>query len=301
MIAVGIIAGVVTALLQSISYVFSAGFMVKYKSPIRLLIFSQLAMGLVSLPFIPFFFPAQLWHMLPEFLLFTVLWIVCFGIGQTAFFNTLRNIEPSRSASLLGLKIIVLSVIYVCFLGNRLNGLQWLAVLMSATAAVGLNWSGGSRFTLKGLFWLALTLIFYSLTDMAETHLVLMPASGSTIRDAIGMVAVCYAILGLATLPLLRKYRWTKQQFVRAVPFGLAWFFSQATLFVCFGLLGVVFGNVIQSSRGLFSIALGILVVAMGHGRLDVKISRHMWMRRIVAALLMAAAIILYSWAKQHG
>lgn len=302
MIALGIVAGILTALFQSTSYLCSAGFMARYKSPVRLLIFSQLAMGVISLPFIPFLFPIHSWSMVPEFALYMVLWVGCFATGQVSFFNTLRNIEASRSSSLLGLKIIVLSIIYVGFLGNRLNGLQWLAVCMSAMAAVGMNWSGGARFSLKGVLWLASTLIFYSLTDMAETHLVRMPDSGSMIRDALGVVAVCYAVLGLVTLPFLRKFRWTRQQFIRAIPFGLTWYLSQAALFICFGLLGVVFGNVIQSSRGLFSIALAILVVSLGHARLDAKISPHMWVRRAVAAVLMTLAIILYSAAAQpHG
>lgn len=301
MIVLGIVSGVLTAILQSMSYLFSSGFIARYKSPLRLLIFSQLAMGVISVPFIVFFFPARLLGMLPEFGGYILVWIVCFATGQAAFFNMLRNIEPSRSASLLGLKIIVLSVIYVGIGGNRLNGLQWLAVLLSTAAAVGMNWSGGSSFTVKGILWLALTLVFYSLTDMAETHLVRMPASGSMIRDAIGVVAICYGILALATLPLLRRFRWTRRQFVCAIPFGVAWYLSQAALFVCFGLLGVVFGNVIQASRGLFSIVFGILVVALGHVRLDARISRRMWLRRAAAAVLMAVAIILYAVAQNHG
>jgi drug/metabolite transporter (DMT)-like permease len=301
MIALGIIAGISSALLQSMSYLFSAAFLARYKSPFRLLVFSHLVMGVISVPFIILFFPVQLLGMLPEFGCFILLWIVCFGIGQGSFFITVRNIEPSRIASLLGLKIIVLSVIYVVFMDNRLGGLQWLAVLLSAVAAVGMNWSGGSRFTLMGMFWLALTLVFYSLTDMVETHLVRMPAGGSMIRDAIGVVAICYGILALATLPLLRRFRWSRRQFIRAIPFGAAWYLSQAALFVCFGLLGVVFGNVIQSSRGLFSIAFGILAVALGHARLDARISPRMWVRRAAAAVLMAIAIILYSVARNHG
>ena len=171
----GIIAGLLSALLQAVSYLCSAEFMLKYKSSLRLVIFSQLAMGVFCLPFLPFLFPRQLSGMLPEFLLWTGAWIVCFTVGQTAFFNTLRTIEASRMSSLLGLKIIVLSVIYVLIMRTPLSFLQWIAVLMSSLAAVGMNWSGGARFSLKGILWLLVTLIAYSLTDMTETHLVSMP------------------------------------------------------------------------------------------------------------------------------
>lgn len=293
----GIVAGLLSAFLQAVSYVCSAGFMRKYHSSLRLVIFSQLVMGAFCLPLAPFLYPAGLGGRGCEFAVWVGIWVVVFVIGQTAFFNTLRTIEASRMSSLLGLKIIVLSLISVVFLRHFLNPLQWLAVLISTLAAVGMNWSGGSRFTWKGLFWLAVTLVFYSLTDMAETHLVLLPQGIGMLRSAIGMGVVCYAVLGILTLPMLIRFRWTNRQFVQAIPFSLAWFFSQVVLFISFGYLGTVFGNVIQASRGLISVAIGILLFRIGLGRLDSDISRAMWLRRIAAAILMMAGIILYSFA----
>ncbi len=294
----GIAAGLISALLQAISYICSASFMLKYKSSLRLVIFSQLAMGVFCLPFLPFLFPRQLLEQLPEFLLWTGAWIACFTVGQTAFFNTLRTIEPSRMSSLLGLKIIVLSIIYVLIMRTPLSLLQWIAVFMSTLAAVGMNWSGGARFSLKGMLWLLVTLIAYSLTDMTETHLVSMPKTGNIIHDGFAIGAVCYSLLGILTLPFLLKFRWTTKQFVKSVPFALTWYLSQVSLFVCFGLLGTVFGNVIQASRGLISIGLGILLLLIGLGRLDSRITPAMWVRRIAAAILMTAGIVLYSIAR---
>ena len=79
----GIAAGLVSALLQSTSYVCSANFMLKYKSPLRLVIFSQLVMGAFCLPFVPFLFPRELLNRLPEFALWVGAWLLCFSIGQT--------------------------------------------------------------------------------------------------------------------------------------------------------------------------------------------------------------------------
>ena len=294
----GIIAGLLSALLQAISYVCSTGFMLKYKSSLRLVIFSQLAMGAFCLPFLPFLFPHRLLEVLPEFLLWTGAWIICFTVGQTAFFNTLRTIKASRMSSLLGLKIIVLSIIYVMIMRTQLSLLQWIAVLMSTVAAVGMNWSGGARFSLKGMIWLLVTLVFYSLTDMTETHLVAMPKGGNIILDSLAISTVCYSLLGILTLPLLLKFRWTRKQFIKSLPFALTWYLSQVALFVCFGRLGTVFGNVIQASRGLISIGLGILLLAIGLGKLDSRITPAMWVRRIAAAILMTAGIVLYSVAR---
>ena len=63
-------------------------------------------------------------------------------------------------------------------------------------------------------------------------------------------------------------------------------------------LLGTVFGNVIQASRGMISIALGVLLFRFGLGKFDAKIGPGMWLRRAVASVLMALGIILYSLAQ---
>ena len=290
MLVVGIFAGIATALLQAISYVCSASFMQKYRSSLRLVIFSQLVMGAFSLLFLPFFFPTGLEGQLWKFFGWIAVWVAVFMVGQVAFFTTLRSIEASRMSSLLGLKIVVLAFLYVVVMRESLAVGQWLA-----GAAVGMNWSGGNRFTMKGLFWLLVTLVFYSLTDMTENHLVRMPEGGGIMRTAFGVGVTCYAILGILTLPMLWKFRWTTRQFVLAIPFAASWFFSQVALFVCFGLLGAVFGNVIQASRGLISIGIGMLLLRFGLGNLDARISRRMWLRRIAAGVLMTAAIILYA------
>lgn len=293
----GILAGLLTAVLQSVSYICSAGFMRKYKSPLRLAVFSQLAMGAFCLPLLPFLFPPGLDGKLWRFFGMVAVWAVVFAVGQTAFFTALRSIEASRISSLLGLKILTLALIFGVILRERLNLWQWAATLLATVAAVGMNWSGGRKLTLKSVFWLVMTLLFYSFADMSETCLVTMPQHTGMIRAAFGVGVVCYLVLGLLTLPMLVKFRWTGKQFVMAIPFGACWLFSQIALFVCFGFLGTVFGNVVQSSRGLISIALGVLLMHLGLGKLDATIPRRMWIRRGVAAALMAAAIILYALA----
>lgn len=292
---VGIIAGITAALLQSLSYVFSASFMCRYRSPIRLLLFSQLGMGLLSMVMLFFFFPTAVFEQPLRFTLYLLAWILVFVLGQSAFFNTLRRIEASRTSSLLGLKIIVLAVFSIVLLRQPLTGMQGIAVLISTIAAIGMNWSGGARFSLSGMLWLFLTLVAYSLADITETEIVRLFASGNMIHDAFKAAFLCYFVLGIFSAPLLLRYRWTKRQFVKAFPFALAWLFSQVALLACFGLLGALFGNVIQSSRGIISVLVGILLAKIGMGKYDSTISRAMWIRRAVCSVLMALGIILYA------
>lgn len=293
----GIISGLLTALLQSLSYVCSAAFIRQYRSPLRLVIFSQLAMGAFCLPFSFWVFPPELLDNLGRYLSTLLVWVIVFSLGQISFFAALRSIEPSRLSSLLGLKIILLSLFSVVILNHGLGTGKWMAVLLATLAAVGMNWSGGKSFTPIGLFWLLCTLVFYSLADITETKLVLMmPIERiGIIRAAIASGIICYTVLGAVTLFTLTRFRWTTRQFVKSIPFAAFWFTSQVSLFVCFGLIGPVFGNVIQSSRGMISIAIGMLLMYYKVYGLDAKISPRMWLRRAVAAVLMTTGIILYA------
>ena len=67
-----------------------------------------------------------------------------------------------------------------------------------------------------------------------------------------------------------------------------------AGLYICFGLIGVVFGNIVQSTRGLFSIVIGASLAHAGWHGLETQVDRRTLTRRLLAAALMTAAIALY-------
>ena len=295
----GIVTGLLAALLQSGSYVFSRQFLARHNSSWQLIVYSQLAMGLlggITMLFMPF---GNLFQDLVPFLLTLLFWIASMMIGQYAFFRSLKEIEASRLASLLGLKILILAAISLIFLNGRISVLQTLAIFVSAAAAMGMNWSGGGRLSLKGCIWLFQTLVFYSLADLAETRMVLMVQTGNMIRDGIIIGGVSYFGLGVLTLPALIRCKRSWKLLRDAVPFGVAWFYAMTALYMCFGLLGTVFGNVVQSSRGLFSVLIGLILAEMGATRIEAKVSKSAWIRRGIAALLMMLAIFLYSYGSQ--
>ena len=291
----GIVSGLIAALLQSGSYVFSRQFLAKYSSSWQLTVYSQLAMGImggVTLCFVPL---GQLFSDPARFLLTLVFWLFSMVIGQYSFFRSLREIEASRLASLLGLKILILAAISLLFLHGHVSGTQTAAIFLSAAAAMAMNWSGGGKLSVRGALWLFVTLVFYSLADLAETRMVRMVRTGNMIRDGIIIGGVCYFALGLATAPALAFCKRSWKMLRDAVPFGLAWYYAMTVLFVCFGMLGTVFGNVVQSSRGLFSILLGVLLAGLGATRIEARVSAGAWLRRSLAAVLMMVAIYLYS------
>ena len=296
----GICCGLTAAFLNSVGYLFSAFFLRRCNSPVRLLIYAQIWMMLLSLPVIFFLYPAG-GVVRPARLFWTLAaWIVVFFVGQGSFFTALKFFEASRLSSLLGLKIIVLTVIYTVV--NRVfpNFWQYVAVLMAAVAAVTINWSGGGSMKTKGWIFVFITLICYSLADMSETVVVLcfIESGQEIVRSAFTATSLSYTALGLVSLPGLLIFKPDRNFFLSA-PYALIWLLSQAALLSCFALVLPVFGNVILASRGMFSVLLGALAAAVGLKGIEARISRAQWIRRGFAALLMVLAIAVYSFASR--
>ena len=297
----GMLLGVITAVLQSFSHLASAWFIRRHDSALKLLISSHLIMGGASAVLLPFFFPVKLFSGNSGSYLFLGLWIITFTLGQGGFFLTQKHIESSRLASLLGLKIVVLALIWCCGYGNPLNWLQICGVGLSVAAAFVMNWSGAVQLSFKGIVALIITLIAFSVTDITETNMVLAADCGDIVFAGIAVTLLCYVTLGIFSLPFLFKVRVSWKMLRDALPFAALWLISQISLLICFGILRPVFGNVIQSSRCIFSVLLGCLACHFGWQVMEHKASLMTWIRRAIAALLMIGGIACFSFGKIIG
>ena len=174
-----------------------------------------------------------------------------------------------------------------------------LAVLMAAGAAMIVNrHRGGVRnFDWRGLFFVMLTLVFYSLSDIIETRMIrhVIESGIPPLRSSLATVAVCYTALGIPMLPGLLFFRLTRRQLIRSTPYAALWFCSQVALLCCFAAILPVFGNVILASRGLISVLLGALLAYFGFRNCDAALTPRQWVLRGIGALLMIAAIAVYS------
>ncbi len=291
----GIITGVLAALGQSCSYIFSRNFAVKFGNPFHLMIYSQLIMGVFALILLPFVFDRQMFRD-TGFILPLVLSALGYLLGQGSFFAAIREVEASRLSSLLGLKLLVLAGINIIFFGVWLNAWQWAAVLVCVTAALLMNWSGG-RLSWKMLMWLFLCCVFYSLSDIFGREMILR-LSGDLVLCALTGTALCYILLGIIAIPLLFLIRRSRAAFLTALPFAVCWFMAMLFLFICFAAVGTVFGNIVQSSRGVISVLLGMVLIRLEMAHLESRMTRRVLFRRIFAALLMMMAIILYTMKK---
>ncbi len=290
----GVGLGIAAAFSQSVSYLFSRRFVMRHAAgTYHLLVLSHLIIGALSLAALPFLWPAQPPPLRP--LALHALGSAFFYIaGQTALLIALRRAEASRLAPLLGLKVFILASISVILLGVSLETTQWLAVILSVAAALLLSRLGGALPVVSGVGTL-LACVGYSLSDI-NVKLLVDNLGYLGLTHATFLAVVCtYLLCAAAALAaFVAGPRYSRRLWIDAAPYALSWFAGMFFLFACFGSIGVVFGNIVQASRGLISIGLGIVIARLGMLNLEPLTGPGVLSRRIAAALLMAGAIVLF-------
>lgn len=292
----GILAGFAAAFAQSFSYIFSRIYIGRYQSAVLLLTVSHIIMGIFSLMIFPFL-KMENRCALSNYIMPLAGCTVFYIFGQISFFMALKKTDASRVSPLLGLKILFLAFFFSIFIGQKFSSPQWIAVFMSMCAAIMLNWSGG-RIPWRGIMWILLACISYSLSDMNIKITIDRVAAGDTGLVIRSLFSAClsYIICGaIGTATLMFIPRPTLKMCTAALPFSVAWFGGMLFLFTSFGSIGPVFGNIVQSSRGLISIILGALIAMAGFPEIEKRVSRGVFMRRVFAGALMLAAIALFS------
>ncbi len=294
--AMGIVYGLACATAQSASYIFSRRFVLAHRGgPLRLFAMSHIIMGIVSAVALLVLWPAGMprWGQLaPSVVAMAGFYLV----GQLSFFFVVRYVEASRVSPLLGIKILVLAAIYLV-LYEALSSWQWLAVAMGAAAALVLGGSG------KLLPWQAavgilLTCVTYCVSDLniAVTINTVRDATGLSVpRSALISAAVCYVLCGAVGLALLPWVgRGSAREWLDACPFAACWLGAMVLFFACIGEVGPLYGNILQSTRGIISILLGAVLARIGLIHLEQKTTRGIFLQRLVAGALMIAAIALF-------
>jgi drug/metabolite transporter (DMT)-like permease len=294
MLITGIVLGLFAGLTQSVSYIFSRMFVTRRRSgPMQLLVLGHVIMGAISALILPFLWSDKV----PAFSAYGWPMAACAGfylLGQLAFFAALSRSDASRLSPLLALKIVFLACLSAFFLKQELAYVQWLGVFLSVVAAFLLNYTGG-RLPWLSLITVLAACLFYSLSDLNIKIFVDRLAGMGTLHAIFLGVSLCYLLCGLIGLVFLPWVGgWSKENLRYAAPFALSWLIAMFFLFASFALVGVVFGNILQSTRGVFSILIGAGLAKMGMEHLEQKTSRAVFVRRLAAAVLMCLAILLY-------
>ncbi len=293
----GIVFGIATALSQCLAYVFSRLFVIRHRNAMwQLLLTSHLYMGAVALIALPFVWPDAL----PP--LATYAWPLLgtagfYLLGQAGLFVMMRLTSPSRIAPLLGSKIVVLALLASFVFGKTITPLQWLAVVSCFSAVLVMNFSGGSL-PLRGAVMLLFTCTGYALSDLHVEKLLLALGDLTTWQASMLGALMTYALLGIVAIAIV-PFAETSSLFADwklSLGFAALWFISMLTLFACIGLLGPIFAIILQSTRALMSVLLGVLLAQRGWSDVEQHVSRKVLTQRISAAILMIAAVALYAF-----
>ncbi len=290
----GVVFGLAAAMLQSLAYVFSRVFFSRNgNSAWLLLVVSHAMMGAMALLAFPWLYPADV-HWNRGVILGSVGAAGFYLVGQQALFMALRHMDASRLAPLLGAKILFLAVFTVFFGGAGLSYRQWLAVMLAAGGVYVLNDAGG-RLPWRGLLAVGVAVVGYSLSDLSIVSLVASTGLDSW-RGSVFGVMLTYLLCGLALVPFLARLPAAArpETWRAALAYAVCWFAAMIFLYACFAEIGAVFGNIVQSTRGLISIMLGLLLVRLGKYEIERRAGWRVTLKRFAAATAMTSAIALY-------
>lgn len=295
----GILLGLSAALFQSISYLCTRLFIKEHKNDIGILLaLSHIIMGIISVPLAFFMMPKNM----PDFSVYIVSLMECSGfylLGQFFLFTALIKSEPSRVSPLLGMKVIILALIGFVFLHQHLNPAQWIAVVICSFSVFMLS-NSGKKLHSSSLILIILACFAYCFSDINIKILVEQFKYLGLFHGAIFSAALCYIVCGIVGLLfiLIQPHRTSRDTWLYSLPFAFSWLMAMICLFSCFAVIDIVFGNILQSARGIISIAFGYLIAHFGFERLETKITRTVFIKRILAAVLMLASIALFYYSK---
>ncbi len=288
--------GVSSALSQTFGYVFSRLYVIRHQNAFwRLLLVSHLYMGLASLLLLPLVWtdniPPLRNYLIP--LLGTASFYVA---AQGGLFVMMRLTNPSRVAPLLGTKIVILAVLSTSFFGHSLSPLQWMAVAACFGAVLTLNFSGGSL-PVRALILLVATCTGYSLSDLNIHRLVQALAPLPTLHAATWGCLASYVLLGAAAAIIapLAGLRTLFDDSRLSLPFAALWLIAMLLLFVCIGLVGPILAIILQSTRGLMAVLLGLVLARRGWTTVEDHVPTRVFLQRVGAAILMILAVALYT------
>jgi drug/metabolite transporter (DMT)-like permease len=292
----GILFGFAAAFFQSCSYLFSKRYVARFEqTTVGLLVCGHVIMGAFSVVLLPFVWSKTM----PSFYVYALPLAGCvvfYLLGQVFLFWSFKDTDASRVSPLLGLKILMLAALALIFSNQHFYLLQWGGIVLSVAAACMLGMMG-KKLTLKSWGWIFCACLCYSLSDLSIKILIGRFAGlglglfhASVLSTCLNYF-VCGAIAGTALLlfPVFSFSKW-KASF----PFAVSWFTGILFLFLCFGSIGVVFGNIVQSTRGLMSILMGSFVAHKGYEHIEEKVALRAMLWRLFAGSLMIAAIALF-------
>lgn len=307
-VAAGVAAGLLAAVASAVSYLVSRHHGVRQRgagrdgNSLRLLVLAHQYMAAACVPLVIAAWPSGT-PFTKGVAVAVAASVGFYLLGQASIFTALGRVEASRVAPLLGLKIVMLAGLVSCLPGEPLDRWQWLAVALAVTAGAALQ-AGGGAVPPGALFLVLAAAFFFAVADLTIIAAIDAIAATATaaghpigrLRAAGLAMTITYTVCGAVFLPLLPRVRpFSREDRRAALGYAATWLVSMVALYICFALVGPVFGTILQSTRGLFSVVLGAVLAHGGWHELEPPVTRAAFLRRLAAAAFMTAAIAVYS------
>jgi len=291
----GLLFGLGAAFFHACSYVASRRFFSACGKDTTLLFgFSHLHMGVFSVVLFPLLLPGKPLPPIGGWWYFMLGTAGFYMTGQWLMLHTLRHTDSSKVAPLLGLKIPVVAMISAVFLGDPPTAWGWVAVFLCTAAALSISPPTGMP-ELRVLGLVILTCGGYCMSDIFIPLFVRSFDSVSSFPApfAVCLVYIVCGVVGVGTSWRSGKIR-DRRVHLYAFPHAVSWILAMVCLFACFALIGVVPGNMLQSTRGIMSVVMGLWLTRAGLMHLDDVSGKGVFIRRLGGACAMAGAIVLF-------
>ena len=264
---------------------------------------AAVVMGIISACCLPFVWQPELaqgfWGRLPWYLEM----VTCYFLGQVMLFTIQKRIDPSRVVPLLGLKLPMLALLNLVFgIATHFSWPQVLAITLTVYSAFLLN-NAGARIPWRIFLLVLVTCLFFSLSDMGikvnVDKLTALPGGPDKPMASIQCTFIsyiCCGFYGAICLAIRRRHGTSLLALRNSGPYSVVWLTSIVTLTLSFAHLDTVNGNILQATRGIFSILFAPILAACGMTYLEEKTSAMIVLRRLLAAILMIAAVWLYNY-----
>jgi len=305
----GIVAGLVSGACMSFSYLLSRHHALSQPAPARpaaalgLLLRAHVVMGCAATAGVVLLEP----RVLPPLARFIGPLLAAAGfylLGNIILFGLLERLEASRLTPFLGLKVFILAVIVALFLRQPLSPTQWGAVALSVAATAVLQGTAGGL-PRAALGRVLVVCLCFALSDLFIVRLIDSldaggAGAGGRLLAAVRGMLLTYVACGIVCGPVVAA-GWCRppagvagSSWRAAAAYAATWLLAMAALYACFALVGAVFGNVVQSTRGIMSVVIGATLAHLGWHELEQRVDAATLVRRVCAASLMTAAIAVY-------
>ncbi|MEO6595007.1 MAG: hypothetical protein ABIP94_09680, partial [Planctomycetota bacterium] len=316
----GILSGLGAAFGQALSYLATRNYVqrraTREGASRQLTVLAHVWMGLFAIILLPFCWPgAGIWNgaLWAQLLPAHVLNVVFYTSGMLFMMTALKHAEASRVGPLMTSKLIMASILVMCFgqpVGDTtrfLTPMRWVAVAMCLAAGLAISLSGG-RMKVKALLAIGAAASSYGVSDYGINLTIksFLTVPGVTAFQASLLTQVLIYLTFLLIGLLLLGWCGSRDavDWRDAMPFAVTWFGAMVGLFTAFALVGILLGTILQCTRGFITILLAAVVMKLGHHHIEPHASRGVVVRRLAAGLMMFVGIAMYvlkDWETVQG